>query len=279
MPQVSVVVSLYNHARYLATCVESVLAQTFGDLELVIVDDGSTDGGLDVAHGLAALDPARVRVLANPGNLGVSRTRNFGAFKSTGDILAFLDADDYWAPDKLEHQVRAFAQDPDLGVCHTGAAVEHDPEDKEWVRLRHGMCGDTFDRWSASFDAFCCEACAFDPLAYFERLLVGNNICLSSVAVRREAFRLARGFVDGERCQCEDWLLWLKLSLVTRFRALPRALTVYRFHAQSHTAQVLMRPDFQFLEVREEVVRAARAFDPARFDALFAQMQARRARR
>ena len=273
MPAVSVIVSLYNHGRYLSQCVRSVLEQSHSDLEVVIVDDASTDEGLDVAHTLQRLDPGRVKVFSNPENLGVSRTRNLGVYKSRGSILAFLDADDYWRRDKLEKQIQVFREDPELGLCHCSVAVDCDEQSARWVAENRGMPSDVFTRWAGSFDSFCQEAVAFGQRDYFRRLLVANNICLSSVAVRRDVFKKARGFLDGARCQSEDWLLWLKLSMLTTFRSLPEQLAVYRFHHESHTAQVFMRGDFEFLDVRSEVVRAARNFDPARFDALFAAVR------
>jgi len=270
MPAVSVVVSLYNHARYLSQCVQSVLEQSHSDLEVVIVDDASTDGGLDVAHGLQRQDPDRVKVYANPKNLGVSRTRNFAVYKSSGLLLAFLDADDYWRPDKLEKQVQAFGEEPALGLCHCSVSIDCDEQSARWLAEHRCMDKDALVRWGGSFDAFCREAVSFNQLDYFRRLLVSNNICLSSVMLRRDVFKQARGFLDGATCQSEDWLLWLKLSMISRFRALPEQLAVYRFHRESHTARVFMGEDFDFQEVRSEIVRAARAFDPARFDALFA---------
>lgn len=270
MPSVSVIVSLYNHARYLPLCVQSVLEQSHHDLEVVIVDDASTDEGLDVAHALQRQDPDRIKVYANPRNLGVSRTRNFGVYKSSGPVLAFLDADDYWRPDKLEKQVRAFGEDPTLGLCHCSVSIDCDGQSARWLAENRGMDQDALSRWGGSFDAFCREAVSFGQPDYFRRLLISNNICLSSVAVRRDVFRQARGFIDGTTCQSEDWLLWLKLCMITRFRALPEQLAVYRFHHESHTARVFMGEDFNFQEVRSEMIRAARNFDPARFDALFA---------
>lgn len=274
MPEVSVIVSLYNHERYLAQCVQSVLDQSFADLEAVIVDDASTDGGLELARALERQDPARVKVYSNARNLGVSRTRNYGVYKSSAPILAFLDADDYWLPGKLDRQVRAFRENPELGLCHCGAAVACDEESRRWLAKNRGMSGDAFAAWAGSFAAFCREAEGFGRIDYFRWLLAANNFCLSTVAVRRDAFKRAGGFLDGLRCQCEDWLLWLKLSMLTEFRSIPDELAVYRFHHQSHTAQVFMRPDFDFQSVRTEVVGAARSFDPVRFDALLEAVRA-----
>ncbi|GAB6035600.1 hypothetical protein JCM15519_01590 [Fundidesulfovibrio butyratiphilus] len=275
MPHVSVIISLYNHGRYLSRCVESALAQTYGDLEVVIVDDASTDDSLQTAYALQRLDPGRVAVHANPENRGVSRTRNFGVYKSSGDILAFLDADDYWRADKIEMQVRAFRDNPELGLCHTGVSVHCDEASADWAADNRGFTRSRLAMWSASFQTFSRLAAGFDELDHFRWLLASNLVCLSSVALRRQAFKRARGFVDGRTCQCEDWLLWLKLSLFTRLGCLAEPLTFYRFHPQSHTAQVFFRPDFDQAGVRNEMLRAARNFDPARFDELFARVRTR----
>jgi glycosyltransferase involved in cell wall biosynthesis len=265
MPEVSVIVALHNQERYLAQSVRSALNQSFRDLEVIIVDDASTDGSLNDALALRRESPDRVRVLHNKTNRGVSRTRNRGASHARGGILAFLDADDYWLPDKLRLQVDAFCSDPGLGLCHSGVQVECDEESASWARERRGIPKETFNDWAKSFDGFCRAAESFSQPDYFTRLIQANNICLSSAALRKNVFERAGGFVDGKKCQSEDWLLWIKVSMFARIRAIARPLTVYRFHPQSHTAKVLMGKDFNFAKVREEVIQAAQAFDPERF--------------
>ncbi len=275
MPEVSVIVSLYNHGHYLEQCVRSALDQTFADLEVVIVDDASTDGSLEVAHALQRLDPARVRVFANPENLGVSRTRNLGVHKSGGSLLAFLDADDFWRADKIANQVQAFREDPALGVCHCGVRIECDEHCARWVADNQGMAPEFFARWKDSFDMFSREAVRFNQLDYFRHLLMANNICLSSVAVRRPVFKQARGFLDLAGCQAEDWLLWLKCSMLTTFRSLPEPLAAYRFHHESHTARVFMDTAFDFQGLCTRLRQAARNFNPPRFDALLNDLRIR----
>lgn len=298
MPQVSVVVSLYNQGRYLRQCLQSALDQSYKDMEVVVVDDASTDGSQEEARALTSLDPTRVRVFANERNLGVSRTRNHGAYRAKGQVLAFLDADDFWLPGKMEKQMAAFAADPDLGLCHTGVMVVCEPSDQTLghrTGLGTGKASDvqglgangatgaanpadpvagdaeqdisssrSFTNWAASFDQFCRDAATFSQLDYFRHLLMANNICLSSVAVRKNVFRQAGGFVDGADCQCEDWLLWLKLSTIARFKAISEQLTAYRFHPDSHTAKVFMNPSFDYSGTRDAVIKAALSFDPAR---------------
>jgi glycosyltransferase involved in cell wall biosynthesis len=104
-PKVSVFIPIYNRERYLCVAVNSVLAQTFTDFELLLVDDGSTDGSLALIERYAARDP-RVRVEASGANLGIPRTRNRGLDLARGEYIALLDSDDYAYPGRLENQVR-----------------------------------------------------------------------------------------------------------------------------------------------------------------------------
>lgn len=118
-PIVSVVICFLNGAEFLPAAIDSVLAQTMKDFELFLVDDGSTDGSSKIAKDYAAVDP-RLSYLEHAGhvNLGLSASRNVGIRASTGDFIALLDADDVWAPDKLDEQLAIFALHPELGmVC------------------------------------------------------------------------------------------------------------------------------------------------------------------
>ncbi|NLG60029.1 MAG: glycosyltransferase family 2 protein [Gammaproteobacteria bacterium] len=113
---VSVVMPLYNAENFVRRAMESVLVQTHRLLELIVVDDKSTDSSLSVASAVAGKDP-RVRVLRNPRNLGVAEARNRALAAATGRYVAFLDSDDWWLPGKLEKQLAALAT--------TGAAIAY----------------------------------------------------------------------------------------------------------------------------------------------------------
>ena len=104
MAEVSVVIPAYNAERYLEETGRSVLAQTYQDFEIIIVDDGSKDGTVALANRLAGED-SRITVLRNPRNQGVAETRNHGIRQATGTYIALLDSDDVWAPAKLEKQL------------------------------------------------------------------------------------------------------------------------------------------------------------------------------
>jgi glycosyltransferase involved in cell wall biosynthesis len=106
-PRVSVIMPFFASVQFITEAIESVRAQSFQDWELLLCDDGSSDGSTLIARGYAELDPARVRWLQHAGheNRGASATRNVGIAHARGDLIAFLDADDVWLPRKLEEQV------------------------------------------------------------------------------------------------------------------------------------------------------------------------------
>ena len=99
-PRVTIIVIFLNAAPFLAEAVDSALAQTFQDFEIILVDDGSSDGSTELAQAYARRHPAKVRYLEHPGhvNRGMSASRNTGAAAGGGDLIAFLDADDVWEP-------------------------------------------------------------------------------------------------------------------------------------------------------------------------------------
>jgi len=115
-PIVSVIVTTYNVEQYIREALDSVFSQTYPSLEVLVVDDGSTDRTRTI---LTEYEP-RIRVLAQP-NSGVAVARNTGAAASSGSLLAFLDADDIWEPEKTAVQVATFLQFPNLAAAASGA--------------------------------------------------------------------------------------------------------------------------------------------------------------
>jgi glycosyltransferase involved in cell wall biosynthesis len=117
---VSVSIPFLNSERFLAEAIESVLNQTYGDWELFLVDDGSTDRSTAVAHKYVASIPTRIHYLEHPGhrNCGLPCSRNLGVRTGTGEYLAFLDSDDVWMPHKLEQQVSLMNAHPEAGFLY-----------------------------------------------------------------------------------------------------------------------------------------------------------------
>ncbi len=124
-PRISVIIPVYNGARFLRDAIDSVLAQSYVPWELIVVDDGSTDDSATIVARLPL--PAATRLLlARQPNQGPAAARNRGIELATGDLLAFLDADDIWAPEKLQLQVAHLAAHPEAGgvICRQKCTVE-----------------------------------------------------------------------------------------------------------------------------------------------------------
>jgi hypothetical protein len=238
-PLVSVIVPAYNAIDYIATAVDSVLAQTFRDFELIVVDDGSSDG---TASRLGPYEGALHCV--RQANGGVSSARNHGIRKSRGRLVAFLDADDVWLPEKLDMQLRALRDQPSCRACYTAATV-----------------GDATLRPIAEL------RCPDGEVTVRNLLLRGNIVpgSASSVLCERDQLVEAGGF-DPSLSLCADWDMWLRLAALTRFAAVPNPLIVYRRTPGSMSRNV------RVLE-RDTLVLLAKAF--GKRDALTADTRAR----
>ena len=116
MPHVSVVVPVFNSASYIAGALRSVFAQTFADIEVIVVDDGSEDRDA-LIEALAEFE-GRIQYVRQE-NGGPAKARNTGVSRATAELVAFLDADDEWLPEKLARQVQYFHDHPNTGLLHT----------------------------------------------------------------------------------------------------------------------------------------------------------------
>ena len=126
MPKVSVIIPTYNRSQLIAEAVNSVLNQTEGDLEVIVVDDGSTD---DTHAVIEAIKDVRIKYFYKP-NGGPASARNLGLAKATGEYIAFLDSDDYWPEDYLERMIKSLAENPQYGAVYSDITVVY-PDGKE----------------------------------------------------------------------------------------------------------------------------------------------------
>lgn len=205
-PRVSVVIPTYNRAGYLPLALRSVLGQSFRDLEVLILDDASTDQSPDVVREF--LDDPRVAYIKHPINVGINANRNAGLARARGEYIAMLDSDDVWLDDrKLERQVEVLDADPSCGLVGTFAKVL-DPDGKEIGELRPYTDHDRI--WRA--------------------LLVRNQFVHSSVLLRKGTLDRA-GWYDTSIPIWEDYELWLRVGHVAGFCNLPLPMTGYRRHA------------------------------------------------
>lgn len=226
-PLVTVIIPAYNAARFVRQALRSALNQSGVPLEVIVIDDGSTDDTLQVLREFGG----SIRILrqANAGNI---EARNRGARVARGAWLAFLDADDDWLPHKLARQLER--TDAQTHLVYTD-------------RLNVGDIGRVSPLQSASQNLL--EGDLFEPL-----LLYGNFITHSSVLIRKKVFEQLGGY-DPRVKVCEDWDLWLRYSAQGGHIGLVREpLTRYRWHSSSLTGNL-----HQMLEGRLRVVQRALA--------------------
>jgi glycosyltransferase involved in cell wall biosynthesis len=199
MTSISVVIPAYNCAHCIGEAVQSVRAQGWPDLQILVVDDGSTDGTAALLRSIQGPD----LVAAAQANGGPGAARNTGIREASGEWIAFLDADDLWLPGKLRAQFDAVAAKPDAAFCFTDA-VMRDTNGREEIIASPALEGNIF--W---------------------HLLVGPRFHSGSVVVRRDCLDRV-GLFDPSLRTGEDWDMWLRLAAEYESVGVRDVLTVYR---------------------------------------------------
>ena len=222
-PSISVVIPTHG-GRFLSAAVQSVRAQTFADWELLIIDDGSTDGTAEVARSLAAQDP-RVRVVTNPQNSGIAAARNQGlaAISSSSAYVAFLDHDDLWMPEALAALRAALvasakasaAHGTAIGIDERGATVPVPPE--RWRRM--GIVDGRLVEWPR-----------WRPTEFANLVYENCIVSTGSGLIRRKELESLGGF-DLRAAPSDDHDLWIRLARRGGLAYLDRPVLAYRGHA------------------------------------------------
>ncbi len=234
-PLVSCITIFLNGEKYIGAAIESVLAQTRSDWELILVDDGTTDGATEIARSYCEAHPGRIRLISHAGgrNLGMSASRNAGVRASRGRYVAFLDADDIWLPERLETHVAELERNPSAAMAMSPTVFW-----KSWNRdlapwWRPWACEDVSYRTGLSDRSVLPPP---DAATHFLQRRGGGVPGICSVTIRRSAFDAVGGCDDAFRTLYEDQVLLFKLFLEHPVMALDDVLALYRQHSASTCA-------------------------------------------
>jgi glycosyltransferase involved in cell wall biosynthesis len=227
-PTVSVVMAVHNTERYVAQAIDSILQQTFTDFELIILNDGSTDGSLCILQQYEKRDN-RIRLISRE-NQGIPRTRNDLLQAAQGEFIAVMDSDDVALPDRLSWQVAFLRQHPEV-ICVGGA---HDLIDHKGRFLTHFQLPTSDEEIQRA-------------------AIVGHApICNPCAVIRREALLQIGGY-DERLGQAEDLDVWLKLGEIGKLANLSETVLQYRIHPRSVSEQAQL---FQRQKAKEACERA-----------------------
>jgi len=209
---VSVIMPVFNAGQFIAEAVDSVIKQTFNRWELIIVNDGSTDDTRSIAEKYVAAD-ARIKLITQE-NKKLSAARNTGITAAKGEWIAFLDADDFWVPEKLEKQLAATEKHPAAGVIFSDGFVFYNNDVK------------TAQHYGTVVGYFA-------PADIYKLEYRGNYIPVLSVLVKKKELDTV-GPQDEKLRACEDWDYWLRLALQgVSFYGMEEKLFYYRKHASN----------------------------------------------
>lgn len=217
MPTVTVLLPVYNGEKYLRETLESILAQTWKDFELLIVDDGSTDRSAEI---IASFDDKRIRVLSNPERLKLSGALNRGLREARGEHIARMDADDIAFPQRLQSQIDFMRRRPETGICGTG--------------IEKFGCGkpsrDIYPASTQSIKAYALFDCPF---------------CHPTVMMRRDMLLSCNLWYDGSYYPTEDYELWTRAADFFPVANMKDVLLRYRIHDGSMTGSDWDNMDMQ----------------------------------
>ncbi len=249
-PSVSVVIPLYQTERYVAEAVQSVLAQTFDDFEVLVIDDGSFDRGPEIVR---AITDKRVRIITQI-NRGLAGARNTGIRESVGNYVAFLDADDLWHPQKLARHIAILEARPDVGLTYSASRLIDDMGGDlglaQWPQRASVLANDVLTRNPVgNGSAPVLRRATLDQIAFADPIL--GRICWFD-----ESFR-----------QSEDIECWTRIAATTTWQLalVPSVLTDYRVNTAGLSANTTRQLE-TWRRFRAKVAAYAPALEAAHGD-------------
>lgn len=239
---VTVVIPTYNRRQFIGETVDSVLAQTYRDLEVIVVDDGSTDGTEDLLKERYGNEP-RFRYIWQE-NAERAVARNTGIKAARGEFVAFLDSDDLWLPAKLELQIQYFARDSQLVMVHTGFSSLYENGTTVSLILENKI---------------------YRQRNIFGQMVFENFVSSPTPLVRRWVLDSIGGFNEDRQLICfEDWELWIRIASLGPVGYVPESMAIRRLH-DGNTEKTLtpmlychfMRTILQTLDQSQRAVAAS----------------------
>lgn len=230
MSKVSVIVPVYNGAETISKTLKSVLAQTHKDIEIIVVNDGSTDETLSA---ISAFEEDGVRIFSQK-NSGAPAARNYGLAQAQGDYIAFIDADDLWSKDKIESQVAIFEHnDPKIGVVYSWTALINSEDTIFSYLPQKTYTGNVYK-----------------SILTTNFLISGSNAMIRKVCIDQV------GGMDTSLKYTDDWDFFIRLATICHFSVVPKYQIYYRQSNTSITAQV-SKSELGSLDVIEKAFKSA----------------------
>ena len=217
-PKISIILPNYNNEKYLKEAIESVLYQTYTNFELIIVDDASTDGSLEI---IRAFNDKRIKVITSEVNRHVAYASNLGIKYASGEYIAKIDSDDIWENQKLEKQIEFMENHKEYGGCFTRAnIIDGKSED---ANIKYKVIFDLFEKAKNQSQK--------EWLRFF--LSEGNCLCNSSSLIRKCIFEKIDGFFNLAYVGAEDYELWVRMVIRYPIYVLDERLVRYRWEEDS----------------------------------------------
>lgn len=241
VPLISVIIPAFNSEKTIGETIESVLNQTWKNLELIVINDGSQDSTLDVIN---SIKDSRLKVFSYP-NAGVAASRNRGISQVKGEFISFLDADDLWTTDKLESQLKALQENPQAAVAYSWS--DHIDQNNQFIRggPRYTINGDVY-----------------------AELLKSNFLANgSNILVRAQALSEVGGF-NKAFTPAEDWDMFLRLASRYHFVAVPSPQVLYRITPTSASSNVFKMEAVCLQIIEQQYSQAPKTLQPLKAESL-----------
>lgn len=226
LPLVSIIIPIYNAEKYVEDALNSALNQTYPNIEVIVVNDGSTDETPTILRNYANRPGLTILTHDNGLNRGVSLSRKLAIEQARGKYIAFLDADDMFLPEKIAIQVEAFEHNPDVIFCHTDVKLLCETEKCPPIMYSYFNISPKEYKYVYSSEPY---------------FMIEDHICNPTSMVRADI--LAKiPYYSEQLFQLEDWLMGVLISEFGKFLYLPDRLIYYRYHPTSFTAMSNAKP-------------------------------------